>query len=50
MFLFLVHGDMVVVELFSENNWAAPSNAISYGSNATAEEGLKKFIYAMQAA
>ncbi|KAI9306837.1 hypothetical protein BJ944DRAFT_262892 [Cunninghamella echinulata] len=28
-----VHGDMVVVELLSENNWSTPSNEITFGNN-----------------
>ncbi|SAL95988.1 hypothetical protein [Absidia glauca] len=28
-----VHGDVVVVELLSESNWATPSNDISFGGN-----------------
>ncbi|KAI8334960.1 hypothetical protein BC941DRAFT_430785 [Chlamydoabsidia padenii] len=28
-----VHGDVVVVELLSENNWATPSNEITFGNN-----------------
>lgn len=37
-FLCLVHGDLVVVELLSENNWTTAPNTIAYGGG-SAEDG-----------
>ena len=37
-FLCLVHGDLVVVELQSENNWTTAPNTIAYGGG-SAEDG-----------
>lgn len=34
----LVHGDLVVVELLSENNWTTAPNTIAYGGG-SAEDG-----------
>lgn len=42
-FCLLVHGDIVVVDLLSENNWTTASSEIAFNSS-NAEDGKKKDI------
>lgn len=42
--LLLVHGDVVVVDLLSENNWTTPSNEIAFNSS-NAEDGKKEELW-----
>lgn len=45
LILFSVHGDIVVVDLLSENNWTTATNEIAFNSS-NAEDGI--YIYNIQ--